>query len=145
MEQVISGVFIDGAHNDDGIDEFVKVVADYECEGKKIIVFSAVQEKEYRKMIRRIATETGITEFVIPTIDNPRALKYTEICDIFSEYVQTEHIYGFDHVKDALKKAFELKEKEDVLFIAGSLYLAGEVKKVLPHINTSIRTEENDD
>ncbi len=131
MEQVLPGVFIDGAHNDDGIEEFVKVVSEYPCDGKKIIIFSAVKEKEYDKMIKRIATETGIEEFLVPTIDSPRALQSREICDIFSRYVDKTHIYEFDKSRDALNKALDMKMEEDVLFIAGSLYLAGEIKKAL--------------
>ncbi len=131
MEQVMDGVFIDGAHNDDGIEEFVKVVSEYPCVGRKLVLFSAVKEKEYHKMIKRIATETGFTEFFIPTIDSNRALQSEEICDILSRYTDKSRIHGFNNSKDALKEALKMKMKEDVLFIAGSLYLAGEIKKHL--------------
>lgn len=131
MEQVRPGIFIDGAHNDDGVEEFVRVVSEYPCKGRKLILFSAVKEKEYHKMIERIAVETGIEEFFVPTIDSPRALKSEEICGIFSKYADKSHIHGFEKSGDALMKALEMKKEDDVLFIAGSLYLAGEVKKAL--------------
>jgi len=131
MEQILPGVFLDGAHNDEGVEAFVNTVSGYEPTGKKIVVFAAVQEKEYEKMIKRIATETGATDFVVTTINNTRALPADIVADVFERYADKNHVHRCKTTDEALKTAFSMQQPDDTVFIVGSLYLAGEVKQSL--------------
>ena len=47
--------------------------------------YVAIRNSDNKEMIKRIATETGFTDFFIPTIDSVRALQSDEICDILSK------------------------------------------------------------
>ena len=40
-----------------------------------------------------------------------------------------------ENVEIGLKKALELKGEDDILFIAGSLYLVGEIKEAMKVLN----------
>lgn len=54
METVLPGVVLDGAHNADGIKEFIRTVVSVQERMPVSLLFSAVVEKEYEKMIAEI-------------------------------------------------------------------------------------------
>ena len=45
MEEVLPGVYIDGAHNEDGIQAFLDSVREDGCRGKRHLLFSVVSDK----------------------------------------------------------------------------------------------------
>ncbi len=74
MEEVLPGIYLDGAHNEDGIRAFLGSVAQDQCEGERFLIFSVVSDKQYEKMMTLIF-ESGLFEHIIFTkIDNSRAL-----------------------------------------------------------------------
>ena len=134
MEQICQGVFLDGAHNPEGIEAFVSTVKDYNTKGKKIILFSAVKEKQYNAMIKDIVQNTGAEEFIITHIDNKRGIPVDIIKEEMTKYISCEHITEANTVVEAFEIAMRKKQECDTLFIVGSLYLAGEIKKCLSEI-----------
>ena len=59
MEELLPEVYVDGAHNDDGIRAFLETVSQDGVEGGRTLLFSVVQDKDYRHMIERI-TSSGL-------------------------------------------------------------------------------------
>ena len=60
MEEILPRVFLDGAHNEDGIEAFLTSVSAANTEqekaaGKRLLLFGVVADKQYDKMIGRIA------------------------------------------------------------------------------------------
>ena len=53
METVLPGVIIDGAHNEDGIEQFIRTAAHFAREREITILFSAVCDKKYAKASAR--------------------------------------------------------------------------------------------
>ena len=47
METVLPGVILDGAHNDSGVEEFVKTAQKFQVNTKVTMLFSCVKEKDY--------------------------------------------------------------------------------------------------
>ena len=45
MEEILPGVYVDGAHNEDGIRAFTRSVEEDGCIGKRYLLFSAVNDK----------------------------------------------------------------------------------------------------
>lgn len=130
MQQVMPGVYIDGAHNEDGIGKFVQAVRNVECKGRKLLLFSAVKEKDVDLMARHIGREADFSHIMITEIENSRQLG----CEILEERLR--HYYdGSVEICPGIRKAFdramEEKQEEDILFIAGSLYLAGSIMEFL--------------
>lgn len=123
MEQVMPGVYFDGAHNGPGIDEFVKTVSEYQCNGNKYILFSAVKEKDYRYMAEKICKGIMPKKVFVTQIDGDRSLSSHIIANEFKDL----DIYISDNIEDAFLKALDEKKTEDVLFCTGSLYLTGEL------------------
>lgn len=127
MEQVMPGVYFDGAHNGPGIDEFVRTISSFECCGNKNILFSAVAEKDYKYMSKVICREICPDKVYVTRIKGGRGLSADIIAD---EFCGTD-IYVSDNIEDTFFKALEEKKEEDVLFCVGSLYLVGELKKII--------------
>ncbi len=130
MEPVLPGVYMDGAHNDDGIRAFLETARRIPCEGKKYLLFSAVSDKDYRTMVREICREGDFAGFVLTQIDSYRALPLEKLREAFDGETD-KPVYTFDEVREALSFVREKKGAEDLVFIAGSLYLAGSVKALL--------------
>ena len=130
MEPVLPGIYMDGAHNDDGIRAFLETAGQIPCHGKKYLLFSAVADKDYRTMIREICREGDFDGFILTEIDSYRALPLEKIREAFLEETE-KPVRSFDGIREALAFAREKKGQEDLVVIAGSLYLAGSVKALL--------------
>lgn len=127
MEEVESGIFLDGAHNIDGMNAFLASAAADDCSGKRYMITGIVRDKQYDKMIRRIA-ESGLFDLVmVVPIQNGRSVTIGEFQHICSRYGQIHWSYREDAVL-AYQEIKKLKQKEDIVYIAGSLYLAGQIK-----------------
>ena len=50
MDEVLPGVFIDGAHNEDGVNAFLESVSADECTGRRMLLFSVVSDKRSEEM-----------------------------------------------------------------------------------------------
>ncbi len=130
MEQVLSGIYLDGAHNDSGIDEFIKTVNSLETKGHTYILFSAVIEKDYDTMIRKIACNLSVDGIILAEMNNGRAIPISTLKEEFEKYTSTK-IYAYKSVNEAFEYARTIKKDEDRLFCVGSLYLVGELKNIL--------------
>ncbi len=130
MERVADGVIIDGAHNAPGINEFIRTVNQYKCYGDKYLLFSAVNDKDVSTMIKTIAENTNFARIYITQIEGGRCLAANVIAEEFKRYVNVPvEIYEDNEI--AFITACEEKNDEDVLFCAGSLYLAGSILKII--------------
>ncbi|MEE0955142.1 MAG: folylpolyglutamate synthase/dihydrofolate synthase family protein [Eubacterium sp.] len=126
METVLPGVVIDGAHNIDGIAQFVATVADFHKEHEITILFSAVNDKLYDDMIREIAEGVRPERVVTATIPGPRGSNPEMLADLFRRF-GVKDVTAMDDPGRAFDCAYK-KKGGGLLFCVGSLYLAGMVK-----------------
>lgn len=126
METILPGVIVDGAHNADGVAQFVKTVHQFRQNNRVVLLFSAVSDKEYDKMIQLICEDIKPHAVVTTQITGERQVTAEVLGGLFEKYgaaqVFTEPVVG-----DALKKALELQQ-DGMVFCVGSLYLIGEIK-----------------
>lgn len=138
MEEVLPDVYVDGAHNEDGIRMFLETARSMK-DRRQILMFSAVADKNFEEMIRAICQSEAFDEYVVCTVENEkRAMPAVHFVEIFKQYT-TKQVHLEATAKGALEKAFSLKKDNERLFIAGSLYLVGEVKHLI-----NMRNEELD-
>ncbi|MCR4788170.1 MAG: bifunctional folylpolyglutamate synthase/dihydrofolate synthase [Lachnospiraceae bacterium] len=140
MEQIMPGVFVDGAHNADGIEAFLSSVRglsdvpENDGSGKgrthRLLLFGVVKDKNYDLMIKKIADSKLFDHIFAAPLESARSLSVTELKEAFSlsEVPETEF---YDDVKSAFEDALASKGPEDTLYIAGSLYLAGQIKELV--------------
>lgn len=126
METVLPGVIVDGAHNADGVAQFVKTVHQFRQNNRVVLLFSAVSDKEYDKMIKLICEDIKPHAVVTTQITGERQVTAEVLAGIFKEY-GAENVISAAEVGDALKKALELQQ-DGMVFCVGSLYLIGEIK-----------------
>ena len=130
MEEILPGVYVDGAHNEDGIRAFLDTVRYDGCEGKRSLLFSVVQDKDYEHMIKQVA-ESGLFERIaIAHMHTGRAASLDSLKVLFERY-PTCNYKLFTKVDTALQELLRDKCEEERIYIAGSLYLVGEIKESL--------------
>lgn len=129
METVMPGVVLDGAHNADGVREFVRTVRRVQQENRVTLLFSAVMEKNYERMIQTICEQTELSHVTVTEIAGDRNVPAEELAEVFGRYTGAP-VRAVPVISDAFAAALE--EKQDgMLFCVGSLYLVGELKSIL--------------
>ena len=132
MEEAAPGLYLDGAHNPGGIEEFIKTAARL-CEksGKRAcLLFSSVSDKAHDTMIREIAAGLPLDSVAVAHIHSDRGMA-KEVLEAEFLAVSDCRIYGFDTAEEALEKLLTWQDGEHLLFCVGSLYLMGEIKTIL--------------
>ena len=133
MEEVLPQVYIDGAHNEDGVEAFLESVRAgwQQEEGKRcFLIFSAVNDKKYDKMIEMLAQLSCVTDFCITRIPGQRGVNINELDKQFRVHTD-RNIHVFEEIKDAFGFCMHQKGEKDVVYIVGSLYLAGLVEDLV--------------
>ena len=128
MEEVLPGVFIDGAHNEDGMQAFLESVREDGCRGKRHLLFSAVADKRVEPMAQRIVDSGLFEDVAIARLDSPRSLTEEQLDSLWSGRNQVRLYHSPEQAMEAL---LEKKRPEDEVYAAGSLYLAGQLKAYL--------------
>lgn len=129
METVLPNVILDGAHNDSGIEEFVRTAKKFEKDTKVTMLFSCVVEKNYEQMIRTICENISFDSVVVTQVESDRFVPVSELGALFRKYTK-KPVIEIVSIPDAFETALERKE-DGMLFCVGSLYLVGSLKKIL--------------
>lgn len=130
MEEVFPHIYVDGAHNMDGVEAFLETVRAHGHTAGNILLFGVVSDKAYPDMIKDIMASGLFDEIVITGMEEDRAVHAGELQEIFNQYTKVS-VHGFERTGDALFYAKGLRHGEDNLYIAGSLYLVGEILPLL--------------
>ncbi len=130
MEEILPAVFLDGAHNIDGIRALLDTVRSQPCHGRRRLLFSMVKDKQYESVIREIALSGLFDEIGLVALNGERALPLHVLKDSYGQYIGL-HCNAYDDLETAFGILALNKEEEDIVYIAGSLYLAGEIKALL--------------
>ena len=129
METILPDVIVDGAHNADGVARFVETACHFGKEHPITLLFSAVADKEYGKMIRTVSEKIRPRAVVATEVGGSRVVPATELAQFFKED-GCEQVIAEANVGEAFEKALSLKG-DGMLFCVGSLYLVGEIKEYL--------------
>ena len=125
MEEILPGVILDGAHNPGAVEVFVESVnAQQENNFEKIILFSAVKEKEYETMIRMLCETIDAKEYILTQIENERGVSTEELAGVFRKYTDKK-IIEEENLEKAFCMALKEKGENDRVYCLGSLYLVG--------------------
>ena len=122
MEEVRPGVLIDGAHNEDGVHAFLESVRHDGCLGRRSLLFSVVSDKRAGRMAEQILESGLFSRIVAAPMKSGRSLTREQLDEIWM---------GQAELYDSPEKAFDTlireKGKKDMVYAAGSLYLAGQL------------------
>ena len=126
MEEILPDFYVDGAHNVSAVRMFVQSIQRDRRE--KVVLFSAVREKNYEEMIRILCQEKSVSEYVITLIEDKRAAQTEELKQIFQKYTDKPVVVK-EELHQALTYLFSRKAGKAV-YCLGSLYLTGMIKAI---------------
>lgn len=120
-------IIIDGAHNLHGADSLRKNI-EILLKGYKItFVVGMLQDKDVKAVLEDLIP---LANKVIATRpDNPRAMKAVDLADELKTF--GKETYFYEDIKEAIKMAIKITRQDEVIIFAGSLYMIGEVRKIL--------------
>ncbi len=132
MEEVFPGIYLDGAHNEDGIEAFLKSVENNPCSGRRFLLFGVVSDKRYEEMIRQIADAGLFSEVAVTVLESDRSASLDRLREIWGQY---EICCSFhQNAEEAYHYLLSDRKDADVIYIAGSLYLIGQMKALMRRI-----------
>lgn len=137
MEQVLPGIYLDGAHNPGGVRAFIEAAKQIIGEtGRKCsLLFGVVTDKDYCSMAEALCRSLPIKHVYLAHMDSKRALDTDSLLKLFSG-LGIGLVTDGGHVKEAFTQAVSHKSEDELLFCVGSLYLIGEIKAVLAQSET---------
>lgn len=131
MEEAAPGIWLDGAHNPGGIRAFVRAVRKREGDRPVDLLFAAVSDKDYGDMIRTLCDGLVLGQVTVARLEGERAAEQGELAEAFCR-AGCRQVTQWGTVQEALAQAVKAGREHRSLYVAGSLYLVGEIRKLLP-------------
>lgn len=120
-------IIIDGAHNLHGADALRKNIEILLKDYKITFVVGMLQDKDVKAVLEDLIP---LANKVIATRpDNPRAMKAADLAEQLKTFGKETHFY--EDIEEAIKTAIKITKQDEAIIFAGSLYMIGEVRKIL--------------
>ncbi len=116
-------IILDGAHNPDSAKILRKALDKYFFPYKPIFIIGILKDKDKEKFLSNLSISGCKVIVTQPKID--RAYPKEELFEIVKKY--TKDVYLCKDIKNSLKYAKGIVQKDEVICVCGSLYLTGEV------------------
>ncbi|MDI6725796.1 MAG: cyanophycin synthetase, partial [Smithellaceae bacterium] len=123
-------IILDGAHNPAGVKILCDALDRDFSFRKLVIVFGVLGDKDFRSMIRKLAKRAD--RLILTKPDSSRAVPPVQLLQLAAPYCREVVIE--EYPPEAIKTALAWSLPEDLILIAGSLYLVGQAKKILPSL-----------
>jgi len=128
MQLVGEGVYVDGAHNVDGIRAFLQSLPEIGGE-EPVLLFAMVKEKNYEEAISLLSEKGHFSKIIVTEIPGDRCLP----AEVSGQYFIDNNAGDVHIIKDyreAYKEALKLKG-DKTLFCTGSLYFVGSILELM--------------
>lgn len=130
MEEVLPEVYVDGAHNEDGVRAFLETVAKDGHAGPRALLFGVVKDKDYGRMAEELAGSGLFERIFAAHMRTGRAVSTETLDGLFARCPGCRYEL-YDDVSTAFCELLHSRRQDERIYIAGSLYLAGEIKELL--------------
>ncbi|CCQ98561.1 FolC bifunctional protein [[Clostridium] ultunense Esp] len=117
---------IDGAHNLQGAKTLAESIKRFKY-NRLILGIAILKDKDVGHIVETIVPLAD--KIVITEVNMPRKMEAEALEKIINKY--NKNIYIEKDIKKAIDKSFELAKDEDLIVFGGSLYLIGDVRKIL--------------
>ena len=120
-------IVIDGAHNIDGIRNLKDSIETYFNYKDITLILGVLGDKEVEKIVSELS---GITKKVILlSPNNFRAAKPEYMIELFKKHnIEAD---WYEDYREGYEKALETTKENDLLLVCGSLYMIGDIRKIL--------------
>ena len=127
MEEILPDIYVDGAHNISAVEKFTESVP--KSGAGNVILFSAVKDKDYGKMISCLCRRLDADLYIVTQIRDERGADAEELGGIFRKHTDKPVM-----VIPSLPEAFAYARKHRRgrrVWCLGSLYLTGMIKELI--------------
>lgn len=132
-------LFLDGAHNLEGMQALSKMLSNREA-SRKIALVGMMRDKDDIQALKQLCSQ--VDEVICVQIDNPRALPCEQLAETAKAYLSA--VSWERDFKKAVCRALCSLDEKGLAVVCGSFYLAGEVRNwILEQHPFSEDTETN--
>ncbi len=111
-------LYLDGSHNPLGAKALNEYLNTLDC--KKHLIVGMMSNKDHKEYLSKFSNISSITTIDIP--NQPNAIKGIDLKEKFNNYPNVSYKKSIEEALESLNS-----EKDDLIMITGSLYLAGEL------------------
>lgn len=123
-------IVIDGAHNIDGIKALTNNIKKYFKYDKMYLLLGILADKQVAEMIEEIAPMAEKIYALTPHNDRAELSE-----DLKNEIKKiNENVVAFEDYECAVKEAMNEAGDEDIILVSGSLYMVGDMRKIITKI-----------
>jgi dihydrofolate synthase / folylpolyglutamate synthase len=131
-------IVLDGAHNGEGVRALIEELENFRENRRVKLLFACMEDKDWRLMLENlseVADEVVLTRVNMERCANPHRL--------------ASHLGGkvphqtIDNVRSALENVLDHATANDLIVVAGSLYLIGEIRAVLQEMAAAKSVKKN--
>ncbi|TSA48536.1 MAG: bifunctional folylpolyglutamate synthase/dihydrofolate synthase [Deltaproteobacteria bacterium] len=119
-------LLVDGAHNPAGVATLRRALKNDFSYRRLWLIFGVLGDKDYRAMVKRLFPLADTAILTRP--DNDRALPLDVLLPTARAFQKNVEV--IENPGDALQQALSQVGEKDLVCVAGSLYLVGEIKKL---------------
>ena len=131
-------VVIDTAHNHASVAALLDVLDEVFTAGRRVLVFAATRDKDIRQMLHQLLPRFDRV-IVTQYLQNPRAASPAAVQRLAqevasqrgTEHVDPETLYTCETPADAWEMARQMTGAEDLICIAGSFFIAAEMRQLV--------------
>ena len=133
MEEVLPGVYLDGAHNEPGIRAFLDTLKERPKKGKRSLLFAVIRDKAYPEMIREICENGSFDSVIVTQLADARAADGEKTAEVFRQYGSfgSDSVRFMKETEAAWHEILKEKTAQDEIYCTGSLYFIGAIKAML--------------
>jgi dihydrofolate synthase/folylpolyglutamate synthase len=122
-------VMIDGAHNPESLHQLIRAVGAYVKPDSTVVIFGCGADKDIPRMLQTLAR--GADKIIFTrAADSARAADPRELQRRFAE-LSGKQMQVSGSVAEALRIARAAVQRDDLILVTGSFYVAGEAKRLL--------------
>jgi dihydrofolate synthase/folylpolyglutamate synthase len=127
--EFVRGVLLDGAHNPGGATALTSFLDLSFADRPITVVFGAMRDKSVPEIAQILWPRAE--RIILTQPSNSRAMTADELASFAPDSVSAYRLIKTNSVRDAIVKAKEITGEAGLILVTGSLYLVGEVKKIL--------------
>jgi dihydrofolate synthase / folylpolyglutamate synthase len=122
-------VILDGAHNSEGVQALIDEIMGFPRGRKVRLLFAAMADKEWALMVSALAKV--VNEFVFTRVEMERSADPEHLAQKVNHLIPHRVMHDS---RAALRTLLDESRPEDIIVVAGSLYLLGEIRPMLEQI-----------
>ena len=126
--EFVDAFLLDGAHNTGGA-RALRLFLDESISRPIVMVFGSMNDKDIGAIAAALLPRAD--RLVLTKPDNSRAIKAEDLLEFIPDDFDKKRVFITPNAAAAIEKAREVCGKQDVILVTGSLYLVGEVRRML--------------